>query len=273
MRTTPSFSDAGIAAGKLFGLLGNVGGDVHNWRRTERLTRGSANSAKADDMATFVLVPGACHGGWWFEPLAEQLRQHGHRAFPLTLTGLGERDHLLSAGVNLETHIQDVLNMLAAEQIEDAVLVGHSYGGMVITGVADRAPERVDSLVYLDAFVPEDGDSCWTLTSDEQRAWYLEVGETGYSVPPLPFFDPRATAHPLASLLQRIRLTGDLRRFRRRDYVYATVWDGESPFAPTYERLRNDPLWTVRALDSRHNFLRESADEVLKILLESVASN
>src|SRR5437763_659743 len=170
-------------------------------------------------MATFVLVPGACHGGWWFEPLAEQLRRHGHRAHALTLTGLGERSHLLHAGVNLETHIQDVLNMLAAEQVEDAVLVGHSYAGMVLSGVADRAPERVDSLVYVDAFVPADGDSCWTLTTDEQREWYLDVGETGYAVPPLPFFDPRATAHPLAALLQRVRLTGDLTRFRRRDYV------------------------------------------------------
>ena len=221
-------------------------------------------------MATFVLVPGACHGGWWFEPLAEQLRRRGHRAHALTLTGLGERSHLLHAGVNLETHIQDVLNMLAAEQVEDAVLVGHSYAGMVLSGVADRAPERVDSLVYVDAFVPADGDSCWTLTTDEQREWYLDVGETGYAVPPLPFFDPRATAHPLAALLQRVRLTGDLTRFRRRDYVYATVWDGRSPFTPTYERLRDDPLWTVHALDSRHNVLRDAAEELLEILLESL---
>lgn len=218
-------------------------------------------------MATFVLIPGACHGGWCFEPLAEQLRQHGHRAYPLTLTGLGDRSHLLHAGVNLETHIQDVLNVLAAEQIEDAVLVGHSYGGMVISGVADRAPERVDSLVYLDAFVPEDGDSCWTQTTDEQREWYLDVGEDGYSVPTLPFFDPRATAHPLASLLQRIRLTGDLSQFRRRDYVFATQWDGESPFAPTLRRLQDDPQWTVHELDARHNLMRDAPDELLKIML------
>lgn len=221
-------------------------------------------------MATFVLVPGACHGGWCFEPLAGQLRQHGHRVYALTLTGIGDRGHLPNSTVNLETHIQDVVGTLAAELIEDAVLVGHSYGGMVISGVADRVPERVDSLVYLDAFVPDDGDSCWTLTSDEQREWYLDVGETGYSVPPLPFFDPRATPHPLASLLQRIRLTGDLGRFRRRDYVYATEWDGESPFAPTYRRLRDDPLWTVHALDSKHNIMRDAPDDLLKILLTSV---
>lgn len=219
-------------------------------------------------MATFVLVPGACHGGWCFTPLAERLREHGHSAYPLTLTGLGERRHLLSSAVNLDTHIQDVINVLEYEQLEDVVLVGHSYAGMVITGVADRVPERVDSLVYLDAFVPSDADSCWTLTTDEQRHWYLQASQTGYGVPPLPHFDPRATPHPLATLLQRIKLTADLSRFRRRDYVYAKLWDGPSPFATTYQRLRDDPQWRVHALDSRHNVMRDAPDELVKILLE-----
>lgn len=218
-------------------------------------------------MTTFVLVPGACHGGWWFEPLADDLRHAGHRAYALTLTGLGERRHLLTSTVTLDTHIQDVLAVLENEQIEDAVLVGHSYAGMVLSGVADRAPERIDSLVYVDAFVPQDCDSCWSLTNDEQREWYLSVGETGYEVPPLPFFDPRATPHPLATLLQRIRLTGELSRVRRRDYVYATIWDGESPFAPTYQRLRDDPQWTVHELASRHNVLCDGTADLLKILL------
>ncbi|GAB2997097.1 alpha/beta hydrolase [Amycolatopsis acidiphila] len=217
-------------------------------------------------MATFVLVPGACHGGWWYEPLAEDLRRAGHRAYPLTLTGLGERRHPACAGINLDTHVRDVLAVLEYEQIDDAVLVGHSYGGMVISGVADRAPERVDSLVYVDAFVPDDGDSCWTLTNDEQREWYLSVGENGYEMPPLPFFDARATPHPLATLLQRIRLSGDLSRYRR-DYVYAKLWDGESPFTPTYQRLRGDPQWTVHELETRHNVLRDGTAELLKVLL------
>ncbi|WP_433241987.1 alpha/beta fold hydrolase [Streptosporangium sp. CA-135522] len=221
-------------------------------------------------VATFVLVPGMCHGGWTYGPLTEQLRLHGHRAYPLTLTGLSERDHLLNAGVNLETHIQDVVGMLAAEEIEDAVLVGHSYGGMVITGAADRVPDRVDSLVYLDAVVPQHGDSCWTLVSDQERRWYMDVTESGHSVRPLPFFESRATPHPLASLLQPIQLTGDLVRLRRRDYVYAAGWDGESPFTPIYQRLRGDPLWTTHALDSRHNLMRDAPEELLKILLEAV---
>ncbi|MFZ0217656.1 MAG: alpha/beta fold hydrolase [Candidatus Dormiibacterota bacterium] len=221
-------------------------------------------------MATFVLVPGACHGGWWFEPLAARLREHGHRADAVTLSGLGERRHLLTSTVNLETHIEDVTSMLAMEQIEGAVLVGHSYAGMVLSGVADRVPERIDSLVYVDAFVPQDGDCCWSLTTDEQRAWYLDAGETGYEVPPLPFFDPRATPHPLASLLQRIRLRNDLAQFRRRVFVYATGWETESPFTPVYERLRSDPAWTVHALKSTHNVLRQGTDQMLRILLEVV---
>ncbi|MFB9925363.1 alpha/beta fold hydrolase [Amycolatopsis halotolerans] len=104
-------------------------------------------------MTAYVLVPGACHGGWCFDRLTGQLRDRGHRVLPLTLTGLSERQHLLNGGVNLETHIEDVVRAMQAEQVERAVLVGHSYGGMVITGAADRVPELVDSLVYLDAFV------------------------------------------------------------------------------------------------------------------------
>lgn len=220
-------------------------------------------------MTDYVLIPGACHGGWYFDELAASLRAAGHRVLALTLTGVAERAHVAHAGVNLETHIVDVLAELAAHRVTDAVLVGHSYGGMVITAVADRVPQQVDSLVYLDAFVPSDGDSCWTLVTDELRAWYADVDATGYGVPPLPFFDERATAHPLPSLMQPIRLTDDVSRFRRRVYVYATRWDGEPPFAATFERLRRDPSWTTHALDSTHNLLAGHTDEVLQILLDA----
>ncbi|WP_431045745.1 alpha/beta fold hydrolase [Streptomyces sp. P1-3] len=223
-------------------------------------------------MTTFVLIPGAWHGAWTYEPLARQLRAHGHQAYPLTLTGVGDRRHLLTATVNLDTHIADVVNLLTDEQITDAVLVGHSYGGMVITGAADRVPERVAGLVYVDAMVPEDGDSCWSLVTDQERAWYLEgVGETGYTSAPLPFFDPRATPHPLASLLQSVRLAGGLDRYRSRDYVYATGWDGQSPFTALHERLRDDPAWRTHAVASGHNVMRDAPDELLRILLAAAA--
>jgi pimeloyl-ACP methyl ester carboxylesterase len=218
-------------------------------------------------MTTYVLVPGACHGGWCFDDLAAALRSRGHHVLAVTLTGIAERAHLLHAGVNLETHIADVLAELKVHAVTDAVLVGHSYGGMVVTAAADRVPQQVNSVVYLDAFVPRDGESCWTLTTDEQRAWYTAVDDTGYGVPPLPFFDSRATAHPLASLMQPVRLADGLSRFRRRVYVYATKWEGESPFAGTYERVRNDATWTTYALNGAHNLMRDCPDELLEILL------
>jgi pimeloyl-ACP methyl ester carboxylesterase len=165
------------------------------------------------------LIPGACHGAWCFDDLAAALRAHGHRVLAYTLTGVSERAHLLHAGVNLETHIADVLAALSVDgDANDLVLVGHSYGGMVITGVSDRIPERVDALV------PRNGESCWDLVNDEERQWYIGVDHSGYGVPPLPFFDPRASAHPLAAFLQPIALSGDLGSFRRRDFVYALNW-------------------------------------------------
>ena len=144
-----------------------------------------------------------------------------------TLTGVAERAHLAHGGVNLETHITDVLAALEAEpDAEDLVLVGHSYGGMVITGVADRIPEKVDALVYLDALVPHDGESCWHLVNDEERQWYLDVDDTGYGVPPMPFFDPRAT-RPSPRVVPPAD-QADAGQVPRRDFVYALKWPGDS---------------------------------------------
>jgi pimeloyl-ACP methyl ester carboxylesterase len=218
-------------------------------------------------MTTYVLIPGACHGAWCFDDLTAALRSHGHRVLSCTLTGVAERAHLAHMGVNLDTHITDVLAAVAADSdTDDLVLVGHSYGGMVITGVADKIPEKVDALVYLDALVPRDGESCWQLVNDEERDWYLGVDETGYGVPPLPFFDERASAHPLASLLQRITLTGDVNRFRRRDFVYALEWPGDSPLRRSYERVKDDPSWHVHELDGAHNLMRDNPDDLVRIL-------
>jgi len=220
-------------------------------------------------MTTYVLIPGACHGAWCFDELAAALRANGHEVVAITLTGISERAHLLHGGVNLETHIRDVLAELETRDAGDVVLVGHSYGGMVIAGVADRTPERVDALVFLDALVPHDGESCWDIVNDEERQWYLDVDDTGYGVPPMPFFDPRATAHPLPSFLQRIKLSGDLNRFRRRDFVYALKWPGESPLRPSYERVQNDPQWNVHELDGAHNLMRDNPGDLLRILLDA----
>jgi pimeloyl-ACP methyl ester carboxylesterase len=109
-------------------------------------------------MATFVLVHGGGHGGWCWQPVARQLRAAGHEVHAPTLSGLGERRHLVSADTGLDTHIEDVAQLLFHEDLRGVVLVGHSYGGMVITGVADRSPERIARLVYLDAAIPRNGE-------------------------------------------------------------------------------------------------------------------
>jgi pimeloyl-ACP methyl ester carboxylesterase len=109
--------------------------------------------------ATYVLVHGGGHGGWCYQPVARLLRARGHEVYSPTLTGLGERSHLLSPAIDLDTHIADVVAVLHYEDLRDVVLVGHSYGGMVITGVADRATDRVGKLVYLDAANPSNGQS------------------------------------------------------------------------------------------------------------------
>ena len=110
-------------------------------------------------MNTFVIVHGAWAGGWFFQETARFLRAAGHEVYTPTLTGIGERVHLGHPDIDLDTHIQDIVNVLEYEDLEDVSLVGYSYGGMVVTGVAERVPERIKQLIYLDAFVPVDGQS------------------------------------------------------------------------------------------------------------------
>ena len=124
---------------------------------------------------TFVLVHGAWSGGWCYARVAALLRARGHTVFTPTLTGQGERAHLFSGAINLTTHIEDVLGVFRCERLSEVILAGHSYGGMVITGVADRIADRVAALAYLDAFVPEDGHRCSTSTSRRTRSAFCKA--------------------------------------------------------------------------------------------------
>jgi pimeloyl-ACP methyl ester carboxylesterase len=232
------------------------------------------SSERLGSRTRFVLVPGACHGGWWYDPLVTALGEHGHDASAMTLSGLG-----LEEGANptatLEDHVEEVVAALveARHEADSVVLVGHSYGGSVITGAADRAPGAVDALVYLDAFVPEDGDSCFSMTNDEQRHWYINgAGPTGLTVETLPFFDPRARPQPIGTFLQKSRLTGAWRQIAVKHYVAAMDWTTESPFASTTARLKSEPGWVVHEWETRHNVLHDGPSRVLGLLLDLDAS-
>ena len=118
-------------------------------------------------MATYVLIHGSWDGGWAWKGVASVLQEAGHEIYRPTLTGSGERVHLASPEVDLNTHIADIVNVLRYENLEDVILVGSSSGGMVITGVAEQVPERIKHLIYLDAFAPQDGQSIADQTGPE----------------------------------------------------------------------------------------------------------
>ncbi|WP_432849547.1 alpha/beta fold hydrolase [Amycolatopsis sp. CA-161197] len=224
-------------------------------------------------MATFVLVPGAWHGSWTFESVVPLLERAGHTVHALTLTGLRPDDDAATvASANLDTHAEDVVSLLDRARITDATLVGHSYGGMVISAAADRAGGRVSRLVHLDAYVPRDGESCWSLTTEGYRqAFVAGAADTGHAVRP-PFRaphggDPRRRPHPLASLVQAIRLTGAVDRVPRRDFVYCSGWEDRTPFAGLRARLEADPGWHVHDLPIAHNAMREAPGAVAELLI------
>lgn len=114
-------------------------------------------------MATFVLVHGSSHGGWCWKKIIPLLRKYGHEVFAPTLTGLGERSHLVSKDIGLDTHILDILQVLIYEDLDNVILVGHSYGGLVVGGVAEKVPDRIKRLVYLDAYIPQDNKSAFDI--------------------------------------------------------------------------------------------------------------
>jgi pimeloyl-ACP methyl ester carboxylesterase len=139
-------------------------------------------------MTDYVLIHGAWHGSWCWARVRRLLAAGAHRVFTPTLTGVGERSHLLSRDVGLDTHIEDVANLMIWENLRDIVLVGHSYGGVVVRHVADRMPDRVSSLIYLDAFVPENGKALFDYLPDGGeglRELAVAHGD-GWKIPPIP---------------------------------------------------------------------------------------
>jgi pimeloyl-ACP methyl ester carboxylesterase len=230
-------------------------------------------------MTTFVLVHGAWHGGWCWRHVADMLRAQGHQVFTPTMTGVGERSHLLHPNIDLDTQIADIVNLMKWEGLEDVVLCGHSYGGFVISGVAEIMQSALSSIVYLDAFFPDDGQSVADLADPEQAQIYTELVSAGMPIVPVPaavfnvnekdraWVDSRCTAHPSRCFTQKIALTGARDRIARRTYILATDWVGF--FAPFHERLKSTPGWQLHEMPCGHDAMIDMPKRLAEILIQS----
>ena len=221
------------------------------------------------DRIDFVLVHGAFVGGWAVSRLAGCLVREGHRVYAPTLTGLGERSHLAGCDVDLSTHVSDVVNEIRWKDLNEVVLVGMSYGGMVITGAAEQIGDRLASIVYVDACIPGDGQSFADLSGREL---------TGRMTPPpdmsiFPFaseadrewFAGKQTAQPTATFTEKLHVTGAYQRVPKKVWVKATGWRGASD--PLTDSLRADPTWMVCEIDSGHDVANLKPEELAAILV------
>jgi len=228
----------------------------------------------------FVLVHGAWHGGWCWAKVARLLRDAGHEVYTPTLTGLGERAHLARPEIDLELHIQDVVAMLEGEELRGVTLVGHSYGGMVVTGVAARAAAgRIAQLVYLDAFVPEAGKALLDYLGPRAEAMREAVrtqGE-GWKLAPFPperfgvtsqrdteWLTKHLVPQPFRTFEQPLAVAGGERL--KRSYVYCSK-PATGTFDQFAERLRDDRKWTFHDVKTGHDAMVTAPGEVAKILM------
>lgn len=220
--------------------------------------------------ATFVLVHGGYGGSWTFKAVAELLLAQGHEVYRPSLTGLGERVHLARADTGLETHILDVVNLIRFEQLQDIVLVGHSYGGMVITGVADRLPERIKRLVYVEGMLPGNGQSVLDIYAPAAK--HFERYRRGNLIyhpryqADAPY--PKPVPQPAGTISEKIVLTGAGAKLPSR-YIF-TVSPGthakDDPFYPQAERART-LCWPVIELSGSHNIQRDDPAALVAELL------
>ena len=238
---------------------------------------------KIQGQTTYVLVHGAWHGSWCWKRIRKRLQDAGHQVFTPTLTGLGERSHLNSAAVNLSTHIADVVNLIRWEDLSSVIICGHSYGGNVISGVADQVPERIRTLVYLDAFVPEDGECLFDLLHPPEWAQQMrlqaQTAGAGWNVPPIPaehfnvnlrdaaWVNAQCTSQSIASFEEPIRLNRVPSRTHDATYILATGWDN-SPFRVAHERAKAKG-WRTLTVTCGHDVMLDLPGELTDLLLGS----
>jgi pimeloyl-ACP methyl ester carboxylesterase len=230
-------------------------------------------------MTDFVLIHGAWHGSWCWARVRDLLAAAGHRVFTPTLTGLAERSHLLSRDVGLDTHIADVTNLMIWEDLRDIVLVGHSYGGVVVRHAADRMPDRIRSLVYLDAFVPENGKALFDYLPDNGKPLrdLAVVHGDGWKVPPIPasafavnaadaaWVDRQCTMHPLATIETPARISGACDSIANIGYILARGYNGH--FGQFYEKA-SERGWWREELACGHDVMLDMPKELTALLLQ-----
>ena len=215
---------------------------------------------------TYVFIPGGWHGAWTYDPIIKRMGLLKRKCIALTLPGLEAKPKNQNKPINLDTHIQFVIDFLKRKNSTDVILCGHSYAGLVITGVADKIPEKIYGLVYIDAYAAENGDSCWSLTSDAYRNLFVTgAGKDGLTVDNPPGKDSRRRPHPLASFMQNVRLNGNHRKIHNRAFIFLSGWAG-TPFFKQYENLKKSKCWHVETIQSVHNVMKEHPDELTNVL-------
>jgi pimeloyl-ACP methyl ester carboxylesterase len=228
-------------------------------------------------MATFVLVHGAWHGAWCWRRVARLLTQDGHEVFTPTLTGLAERSHLLTPAVGLDSHILDVVNVMKWQKLSDVVLVGHSYAGMVISGVAEAMEASIAAFVMLDAFYPESGQALVDLAAPAVRDGLLAAQRTGAStVPPRSaamfnvneadraFVDAQCTPQPIQCMLGKVSLSGARERIVRKSYIRASAYPNP-PFDAALEKARSRG-WRSYEVACGHDVMLDAPERLAEIL-------
>lgn len=226
--------------------------------------------------ATYVLVHGGWAGGWQFKQIEHHLRQVGHIVYRPSLTGHGERVHLSSPEIGLYTHIDDICNLFKYEELDDVILVGYSYGGMVVTGVADTIPQHVRHLVYLDAFVPKDGQALGDLLGAEVMQYLQQVADAhgdGWRIPHDPPDAHLATDAAVKTGTQPVTVNNPQAAALPRTFIHCTVDQAEpdpilNPIIAQAHLVKSDPAWHYHEIDAAHGDVWEThPKEVSDILL------